>query len=398
MCDHGLSAHAGEWAEFCTALCQSRGVRVVVARVDVPREPQQSLEAEARRVRYAALEKVAHEAGAHCVLLAHHQDDQAETLLLQLLRGAGPRGLAAMPAAREDPNGVCWLRPLLAVSRAQIDAYAKARALRWIDDDSNMDVVHRRNALRRLVLPALASLNPAYSATLARAAAHQSDAVRLADDLAAIDAAHTGDDSTLDLAAFRALPPHRARNLLRWFLRQRALPAPSTARVEAMLIQLRTARLDASIRLPHAGIEIGVHRGRIVIHPPPAAEFDLRWHGADELVLAHGIVTFRRVIAAGIDEAHLTSAPLRVCSRRGGERLQLEAGGPRRSLKSLLRESAIAPWDRAGWPLVYCGETLAAVAGLLVAPPYRTGPGRPGLAIGWQPRVITRVSPSAAGP
>ena len=384
---HGLSPHADAWSAFCATWCAQRGVAYRERRIEVPRSPQHSVEAEARRLRYAALADLARDARASCVLLAHHRDDQAETVLLQLLRGAGPHGLAAMPASRAGPHGLTWLRPLLDVTRAQIDACAAERGLAWIDDDSNASDAHLRNALRRRVIPPLAALCPAYGATLARAAAHQAEAARLADDLAALDAAVASDGVSLACTGLAALPPHRARNLLRWFLRQHGLPAPSAARVDAMLDQLATARADAAIRLVHAGAEVGVHRGRIIVHAPPPPAFDVAWSGEGEVTLPHGVVRFTRTPGAGVDAQRLVAAPVHVRSRSGGERLQLAVNRPRRALKAILQDAAIPPWQRQALPLVYSGPSLAAVAGLAVDAEFIAAATADGITISWHPAV-----------
>jgi tRNA(Ile)-lysidine synthase len=384
---HALSPNADAWAQFCRDRCTALAIACEVRHVDVPRPPQSSLEAEARRVRYDALAAAAADARAAFVLLAHHRDDQAETLLLQLLRGAGPHGLAGMAQARTDPRGLTWLRPLLGRSRADIDAYARAAGLSWQDDESNDDSRHMRNALRATVLPELARVFPGHAATLARAAAHQGDAAQLADELAAIDGARIGDATTLDCAALAALPAHRARNLLRWFLRSRGLPSPSSARLAAMLDQLATVRVDAAIRLPHAGVELGVHRGRVAIHAVPPAQFDVPWRGEPEIALPHGTLAFGRADGAGIDLAQL-AGDVRVRSRSGGERFQVAANRPRRALKAILRDAGIPPWERCGLPLVFCGDALAAVAGLGIDAALRAPPGHAGLTVEWRPRAI----------
>jgi len=393
---HGLSRNADAWARFCGERCAALAIACNVRHVDVPRHPQTSLEAEARRMRYDALAAAAAHAGARHVLLAHHRDDQAETLLLQLLRGAGPHGLAGMPRARTDARGVTWLRPLLGCSRVDIDAYASAMELSWQDDESNDDSRHLRNALRRTVLPQLAQVFPGHATTLARAAEHQADAAQLADDLAAIDATRIGDAVTLDCAALAALPQHRARNLLRWFLRQRGLPAPSSARLAAMLDQLSAARRDALIRLPHAGCEIGVHRDQVLLHAPVPLTFNVPWHGEPELELPHGTLAFTHAKGAGIDAAQLAFG-VHVRSRAGGERFQLAADRPRRALKAILREAGIPPWERRGLPLVFCGSALAAVAGLGIDAALRAAPGQPGLTIDWHPRIDPAQSSTPAG-
>ena len=382
---HGLSPNADAWAQFCVDRCTGLGIACVVRRVDVDHAPRTSLEAVARRVRYEALSTSARELGASVVALAHHRNDQAETVLLQLLRGAGPHGMAAMPVVREDEAGLVWWRPLLQTSRAAIDVHAKVRALTWIDDESNADPRHARNAVRHKVLPALRAIAPQADATLARVASHQAEAARLLDELAAQDAQGTFDGDTLARDALTIVPPHRARNLLRWFLRQQGLPAPSTTRLAAMLDQLRGGRTDARIRLRHAGVEIGVYQNRVAVHstgPPP---FDLPWHGESQLILPHGTLAFRETHGTGIDARQLQGAAVRVRSREGGERFQIAADRPRRALKAILRDAGIPAWERQGVPLVYCGGVLAAVAGVGIDAAFRTDAAHPGVTVDWHP-------------
>ena len=385
---HGLSANADAWARFCVERCEELGVACVVRRVDVAHQPRTSLEALARRARYVALTEAAREIGAPVVALAHHRNDQAETLLLQLLRGAGPHGLAAMPALREDATGATWWRPLLAVARARIDAYARDCGLAFIDDESNADARHARNAVRQSVLPALSGIAPQADATLARAAAHQAEAARLLDELAEQDASAAFDGATLLRESLDLLAPHRARNLLRWYLRGQGLPAPSSARLAAMLDQLRGARGDSAIRLAHAGVEIGVHQGRIALHAALPLRFDVPWCGEPALVLPHGTLVFGRADGAGVDEKRLTCAPVRVRARMGGERFQVAPDRPRRALKSILRDAGIPAWERNGLPLIFCGDALVAVAGVGIDAAFRTLPAQPGVTISWHPKGI----------
>jgi tRNA(Ile)-lysidine synthase len=381
---HGLSTNADRWAQFCVERCSDLGITCLVRRVDVARQARASLEALARHARYAALAEAAHGIGATVVALAHHRNDQAETLLLQLLRGAGPHGLAAMPALRVDAAGTSWWRPLLEIPRSRIDDYARERKLTWIDDESNADLGLTRNAVRHRVLPALLEIAPQADATLARAAAHQAEAARLLDELAQQDAGGAFDGVTLQCYALDSIAPHRARNLLRWFLRGQGLPAPSTARLAAMLDQLRGARGDAVIRLAHAGIEIGVYHGRIALHSIPPDSFNVRWNGEPELKLPHGILAFGRADGRGIDLAQL-GQDVHVRSRMGGERFQIAADRPRRALKSILRDAGIPPWERRGLPLIFCGDALAAVAGLGIDASVCAAPGHPGLTVAWHP-------------
>lgn len=392
---HGLSPNADAWAAHCAAVCKGYGIRLVVRQVSVSRTPRASVEASARRARYEALADAARETSASVVLLAHHRDDQAETLLLQLLRGAGPHGLAAMPAARVDAQGLAWLRPLLDVPRAAIEAYVAQRGLRTVDDESNADVRYARNALRHRVLPALAGVAPAYARTLARAATLQADAARLADDLAADDAREALAGDTLDCNALAALPLHRAQNLLRWFLRERGLPPPSHARLAAMLAQLASPRADSSVRLAHAGVEIGVHRDRIVVHAPSPPPYACAWRGEAALTLPHGRLLFSPASEGGLDVDRLRAAPVVARPRRGGERITLDDARPRRALTRMLRESGLPLWERSALPLLFCGDALAAVPGLGVDVAFRAPPGHDGIVLAWAPTGVSGAS--AAG-
>ncbi len=383
---HGLSPHAGAWAAFCAAECARRAVPLTVERVDVRRDPGASGEASARAARYAAF------AGADTdvIALAHHADDQAETLLLQMLRGAGPAGLGAMPVLRRGPVGPAILRPLLALPRAAIEAYAAAGGIDWIDDESNADTRIRRNYLRREIGPRLAYAFPGFPATLVRAARLQAEAADLLDDLAALDAGNAiiggeGHGSMLDRGILAALPPARARNLLRWFLRRHGLPAPSSARLGAMLAQLAGAAPDARVRLAHAGVEIGLHRGRVVVHPPPIGPYSVSWNGESRLALPHGVLEWTPVAGAGIADEALAKGRVVVRSRRGGELIRLAVDGPMRALKGLLQRARVPAWERDELPLVLCDEMLVAVPGIGIDVRCRAAPGARGHVLHWHP-------------
>ena len=384
---HGLSPHADRWAAFCAEICAASGVELHVRRVTLPARPREGIEAAARTARYAALAAMAHACGASAVLLAHHEDDQAETVLLQLLRGAGPRGLSGMPAALTS-DGVLWLRPWLQLPRADVEAYVAARVLAYVDDESNDSPRHRRNALRQAVVPQLRAIAPGYPGTLARAAAHQAEAAALLHELAAADAAPFHDGTTLDRAALSQLSPMRARNVLRWFLHERGLPPPSAARLAALLDQLSAARSGAALRLRHGGSEIGLYRERIHAHagaPPP---FTADWRGDGPLALPHGELRVTPAPDGDVDLARLFAAGVVVRSRAGGERLRLGAGRPARALKSVLREAALAPWERAALPLVFAGDALAVVPGIAVDPDFRAAAGATAGILVWTPHPL----------
>jgi tRNA(Ile)-lysidine synthase len=383
---HGLSAHADAWAAFCVEACASCSVPLAVHRVHVVRAGGDSVEAAARAARYAALATI----DADLVALAHHADDQAETMLLQLMRGAGPPGLAAMPLHRSPAAGPALFRPLLSVPRSVIDAYARARGIAFVDDESNVDTGMRRNFIRHEIAPRLATAFPGYPATLVRAAAHQADASRLADDLARLDAANAiatdvnrGEllDRGLLIALFRRAP-YRARNLLRWFIVEHGLRPPSAARLAAMLDQLVNAAADSRVRLPHDGAEIGFYRRRIVVHPPAVAPFVILWRGERELALPHGTLQFTACTGSDAGCAALDGRPVSVRLRVGGERIRLAHDRPRRALKSILRDAGMPPWQRESLPLVFCGDALAAVPGIGVDLAFRASDGT-GYAVHW---------------
>jgi len=383
---HGLSRHADAWAEFCAAACAARGVPLAVHRVRVDRASGTGMEAAARAARYAVFDATA----ADFVALAHHADDQAETLLLQLLRGAGPHGLSAMPTVRPLNARIALLRPLLALPAATLASYARARSLEWIDDESNEDTRLRRNFLRREIAPRLAVAFPGYPATLARAAFLQADAASLLDELAAVDARDTaaaGD--ALDRRAFAELAarsPERARNALRWFLRQHGLRAPSAARLDAMLRQLADAAADARVRLVHDGAEIGIHRNRILVHGAAVAPFVAPWRGEPALDLPHGTLEFAAVTGQGLAVAAVERGPVVVRTRAGGERIRVAADRPRQALKRLLQAASVPEWQRDALPLVWCGDVLAAVPGIGVDAEFAAAPGERGVDVRWHPR------------
>ena len=384
---HGLSSHADAWATFCTDACAARNVPLVVHRVRIVRARGESLEAAARAARYAALAT----SDVDLIALAHHADDQAETMLLQLMRGAGPPGLAGMPLHRSPATGPALFRPLLTIPRSAIDAYARACGLPFVDDESNVDTGMRRNFIRHEIAPRLAAAFPGYPATLVRAAAHQADASRLTDDLARLDAANaTATDVArgmlLDRGVLIALfrrAPYRARNLLRWFIAEHGLRTPSAARLAAMLDQLVNAAADSRVRLPHDGAEIGFYRRRIVVHPPAVSPFLILWRGERELALPHGTLVFAACNGSDAGCAALDRREVTVRLRVGGERLQLAHDRPRRALKSILRDAGVPSWQRESLPLVFCGDDLAAVPGIGVDLAFQAEPGEAGYAVHW---------------
>ncbi|SFW36975.1 tRNA lysidine(34) synthetase TilS [Nitrosovibrio sp. Nv17] len=399
--DHGISPHAGRWSRFCRRLCRTRGIPIVVARPPVVREPGASLEAAARDARYGVFARL----DADYVVLAHHLDDQAETLLLQLLRGAGAKGLGAMPVVREvtpayGPQAAKplprLLRPMLDVPRRAIENHARARALAWIVDESNGDTAFDRNFLRHELLPLLERRFPAYRATLARASRHLAEAAGLLDELAAADGeAHFVADG-LRVEALRELAPARARNLLRHFLARQGAVPPSTVALGEMLRQLRSAGAGSRLRLAFGDREVRCFRGVVRVREAARAAATaggmprLAWQGEGRLVLADcgGSLRFLPRSGAGISLRKLTEHPVTVRRRQGGERLRPDCARPRRSLKNLLREAALPPWEREALPLIFSGEHLVCVPGIGVDCRFRAADGEPGIVVEWDAAAV----------
>ncbi|SIT42606.1 tRNA(Ile)-lysidine synthase [Paraburkholderia piptadeniae] len=374
---HGLSPNADDWLAHCKAFARERGVEFASLHVDVQRAAGVSIEAAARDARYRALDALCAQHRVQVLWLAQHADDQAETVLLQLLRGAGLAGLAAM-APEHLPSGapVTRVRPLLHLLRAQLERYAHARDLRWIDDESNADTRYARNALRHDVLPALAVHFPGFRDALARTAAHAASAQRLLDELARVDlqALRSDEADALSRDALLALDDDRAANVLRYWMRTLGLPAASTARLTDALRQLREIGDAHSLRVDHAGHALRSYRGRIYWEAgdsaDPAdetalgerAEGILSWQGESvwRLPQWRGTFVFSDVAADDPDAipvAMLTRAPLIARSRRGGERMRCAASGPGRTLKNLFQERGVPSWRR-DVPLLFVGDEL----------------------------------------
>lgn len=394
---HGLSADADAWAVFCADFCERLGVPLTVLRVEVPRAGGEGLEAAARHLRHAVFAGCA----ADWLALAHHRDDQAETVLFRLLRGAGVAGAAGMPAERSQVAGPRLIRPLLEVARWQIARYAKAHSLAWIEDESNADCRYRRNHLRRHVLPRIAEHFPGATQALARAARHFSEAAELLEELARADrAAVAGASGRLELTHFNALSPPRARNLLRFELRAAGFRAPDARWLDEALRQLATVGAHSLMCVATPDGELHAYRGELhlVVRRLPVPQLAVPWH--DEAVLPWGadrLLMLRRS-GAGISSRLLVGAGVCFRARQGGERLQPDPRRPGRSLRNLLQEAAVPPWERARLPLLWCGERLAWVGGLGVDVAFACPPGEEGLLPVWQktdPRSVVGLPPTA---
>jgi tRNA(Ile)-lysidine synthase len=423
--NHQISAHALEWEAFAKTLCQARGVALTVRRVKVPRDGS-GVEAAARNLRYEAYGGLE----ADFVALAHHLDDQVETFLLQLLRGAGAKGLAAMPVLRKYEDGTskdevrrlkaegteygakrdtssfvlppspldarplslvphpCILRPLLEVTRDEIEAYAKTRRLEWIEDDSNADSRYDRNFLRNELLPRLEARFPAYRETLSRASRNLADYSELAEELAALDA-RAFDDGAIPVQSLRGLSDARALNVLRRLFASRGLPMPNRIRLEEALRQCRAAGAASEVHVSFGSHGLRCFRGQVGIVEESGAmpvDWNTQWDGRRELLLPAGlgVLRARAALGEGIAARHFARQGATVRGRTGGERMRPAEDRPRRTLKNLLQETAVPPWERERMPLLFIGDALAWVPGIGVAAEFRATSGEQGIVPEWK--------------
>lgn len=346
---HGLSKNADAWAAFCRRLCKRLGVPLTVRKAKVVKRGD-GLEAAARAARYEVFRKIP----ADVVALAHNRDDQAETVMMNLLRGTGLRGARGM-LARSKFHDKTLLRPLLDTPRSEIEAYARRHRLEWLEDESNADESLTRNFIRRRVGPLLQQKFPKWRENLGRAARHFS----------------RGED--------------RAHDLLRSYLRSKGLRAPSEAKLVEMLKQLTSGGRRTLIE--HDGARLRVYRGKIVEDRGAGALTPaftpIAWKGERRLAIPElgGELRFRRTRGRGIAAS---ARPLGVRLRSGGERLQPDPRRPRRTLKNLFQEAGVPPWERDRLPLLVCGEDVVWVPGLGVDARYRAAENASGVLPEWR--------------
>ncbi len=374
--DHGLHPRSPSWARACAASARALKVPFATRRLRLTRGRGQSLEALARDGRYAALGQAL---GPEEVLLtAHHLEDQLETVLLQLLRGAGLPGLAAMPALARLGGGYL-VRPLLGVGRAQLRDFVQARGLAYLEDPSNVDDGLDRNYLRHQVLPTLLRRWPGAARTITRTSGHIAQAQGLLDELAAADVARAADGPCLAVPSLRALPLPRRRNALRWWISRAGYAVPDARRLEEVAVTLLAARAGANPQVSWGQAQVQRHAGQLTLCPArtATAPYDIPWAvRRKSLLTLPGGAGHLELVASpqGPIDAAALPAQLRVRTRRGGERLRPRAGGPSRTLKSLLQNEAVGLAERAHLPLLFAGGELVAAADLWVDARWQPGP------------------------
>ncbi|WP_394779709.1 tRNA lysidine(34) synthetase TilS, partial [Undibacterium sp.] len=373
---HGISPNAGDWLLHCKAQSMQAGVPFDSALIQVDSASGEGLEASARSGRYRALGDMCSIHGVPLLLTAHHQDDQAETLLLQLLRGSGVAGLSGMDLYNKAPQllgagAVTIARPLLEQSRQALQDYAAERHISFVEDESNADSKYARNALRLQVMPILASISPGFTERIARSARHAQSAHRMLLELAQQDVQACDADGGLDIDRMQGFSDDRIDNLLRFWLSGMGVRMPTTARLAEMRKQLFAARDDARITVTHDGM--GIHRYENSIyasrHLPadalPPAPMQFQWKGEDALHFpAFGGKLYFERADFGLDSGWLKQQNLSLRLREGGERLRLGPNRPSRDIKSHYQTLRIPFWQRLRLPFVVAANDLLFAAGV----------------------------------
>lgn len=360
--DHGLQPESVSWGEHCGRVCSALSIPFTITAVKVRRGQGESPEKAARDARYSALEQTLQQ--DEWLLTAHHADDQTETLMLQLLRGAGVQGLAAMPECKRFGAGL-QIRPMLLLTRNTVEVAARSLQLQWIEDRSNADLRYDRNYLRHQVLPLLRSRWPAADRAFARTANHASQAARLLSELAAMDAPVA--NNVLDVALLNRLTNERRINALRAWISHHGYVSPSTVKLDHLVKDLVMAQMDSSGCIIFDVAEVRRHRQQLYIGDvgsfSSSAPFSHIWaNRAEELYIPE---TGETLTGADLPLPWIPdNIPLQVTSRRGGEKLKLGNHQHHQSVKSLLQQQGLPPWQRCRLPFIWRDNELLGVVGL----------------------------------
>ena len=381
--DHRLHPDSGNWARHCRRIAERFGVEYECERVEVDLESGLGPEAAAREARYAALAR--HVDSTDWLLSAHHRDDQAETLLINLLRGSGPAGVAGIPAVRRFVDA--WLvRPLLYISHDALRRYASANELDWLDDPSNEESQFDRNYLRNEVMPVIEGRWPDAALRLAKSAALSRESAELLAELADTDLERIATDiGRLDVRTLSELSPERQRNALRRAVDRAGLPPVPSSQMHSIVEQLVPARDDAMPLVEWRGGQARRFQNRLyLLADLPGVDFSGQSLGRESVSLGSGLgsLVLEQTTGDGLSETCIR-AGLTLRQRQGGEEIKPLGHKHTRRLKKLLQEEGIVPWMRDRLPLVYSGERLVAVADLWLDADAVV---RGGAAIRWQDR------------
>ncbi len=384
---HGLSQYADDWASFCEKNCANLGVPFQQTQVQVEQGTGLGTEATARNARYQSLQT----AKADFICLAHHQDDQAETLLLQLARGAGVKGLAGMAQVDIKRRLV---RPLLTIPHGDLMAYANQHQLQWVEDESNSDIVFDRNFIRHVLMPTFNQRYPSITKTLARSASHMAEANEMLDELAALDAANVLDTAykTVNVNQLKTLSQVRQSNLIRFWLANNQVQLPRSALLTQILQQLTSEKADAAIKVKVAeNLHVMRYQGLayLVAETQALMPINLLWQDEEVVILPNlSRLFFIKEMGKGFAfQRGGSDIKLRIKNREGGEHFKPALGRPKRHLKAIMQSSQTPPWQRAQLPLIFMDETLVIIPNIGSDAEMEAESHELGLSVRWEPAV-----------
>lgn len=358
--NHGFSENAHQWQEFCASSCDELDIPFAAKSINVEKISELGIEGAARELRYQALASIS----LGVVTTAHHQNDQAETFILQLIRGAGLKGLAGMPEF--DPSNNIW-RPLLRVQRDDIEVFAKQMHIKYIEDESNKDVRFDRNFIRRDILPALYERFPHASKTIARSANLIAEGLHLHQSIAEEDSQKyfSKNFTRLNLGMMQDLGHERVTNLIRWWLEKNGHKMPSLKVMQQIIKQLETIKKDAQIDIQLSKeISVRAYKNELWLVPiqKDKESFEVYWQGQEEIILPDAsTLIFKKQKGEGLSIKKLGDRLIRIQNRQGGERFKPFHNQPTRTLKYLLQKSELPPWERDVIPLLFIEDHLVAV-------------------------------------
>ena len=382
---HGLSQNADKWVKFCEKLCMKLSVSLDVQYIQIPHKKLLGIEGEARRLRYEKLLKTK----TDLIVLAHHEDDQAETFLLQLIRGAGVKGLSSM--AHFDAIKKLW-RPLLNQSKSDIESYAKQHKLKWIEDESNQNNDFDRNFIRSKVLSILKNRFNHVIKAVSRSSAHLAEAQNLLDDLAKLDLKSYLKSNDykykLQVETLNKLSLSRAKNVLRYWLEMNGQLMPSKDLLGELLRQVLHAKKDAELKIELSkAFEIRRYKDEIYLvkkNQQNQKNYEIVWKGESEISLPNGSkLKFKNVKGKGISLEKIKDKKLIILNRKGGEFFKPNSKRPTKKLKQLLQESDSLPWEREELPLVFVDKDLAFLPNFGIDIKWQTKLKEDGLEITW---------------
>lgn len=381
--NHNISKYSDKWAKHCKQVCNEFKIPFELLNLDASEFEGHGPEAYARKLRYNAIGKILSE--NDILLTAHHRDDLAETFFLQLMRGAGPEGLAGIPEIRKFGHG--WIaRPFLDYTREQLHSYAVQHDLLWIEDDSNSDINFDRNYIRHNVFPYLQERWPAVTRTLARSARHQADLLELIKYSAETDFRNVMGESVdvLSIDEFNKLPVARKRNLLRYWLKINNKPSATSAVIKEIILNMVDARHDSQPLVTWNNTQIRRYRGNIyLMHALPHLDSTVAytWTLPGSLDIKVGRLEAKQVTGKGIKTVALVDNIIDVRFRHGGEEIQPVDKKETHKLKKMYQQAGIPPWKRDRIPLLYINDELASVAGYWIDQKYHACDNEPGWVI-----------------